>query len=955
MGKFLILFLKLFSIFCYFFILGIAIPTFLYPHSIPKYLLYFFPSISVVLLIIPFIKRNNFIRFCLISVAGLTLGLWRYFSSIEVSPLYHITNFLNESREEKTIIIGTIIRDPDERERHTFIDIKPHEVQLDPTNPYEIIKLKGKTGYIRAKVYPTIGLYYYKMSYGDKIKINSNIMLPFTRTNPAGYDYRKYLRARNVYAFTSISTSHEIEYLGVGEAHPFVKIAFMLRKRLLSTIRKTMPYPESAFLGAVTLGLRGGLPQRIREQFQSTGIAHVLALSGLHVGFIAILFYTISSLLRLPDIPRFIVVSFSLLLFTLLTGATPATQRAALMYSLWLFFRDVLKIKLWTASGRLTIPISAFIILFLNPLWLPDPSFSLSFMAVWSLIYITPVLEKILIYTKNKFIHNFISFPLFIVLVGMTSISFIGGMAKEVYLIKYFFRFFEKVGPLSTYFPEFFGIKQSQFIFLTFTLWLCGVIIALVYYTNMRWEVTKSIVDEMRYNPFLRACLTFMCAQIAIQLGMMWPLSSVYFYRFPIAGFYANFFAIPLIGAIVQLGWIAGLIDLFFSSLGLKSIAETISLVINAGNWNLCQAFLGIAKTWGELAPYPFVEMYSLKQLLLWYLLIFIFILHYRIYLFVKEIYLKHKQKLIITAVFLICGVLFFHIYVNYLAKKDLKICFLDVRLGQCVLVSTPKGKSILIDTGPYDFFRTPDIGPTLSFYNIKRLDKLILTSLLPQSLGGSIYILENFYPKEVYLPPITKNFNANMTYLEFLDKTGQSKKLRSKILSKSFEIIYELLNKTKKVNFLEPHHIIHQENGLKIESLALPGKDTPLEKIFHFSVPIKITYKNTSLLIPSYIDSNIEIELVNFYGEKLKSQLILAANNAHPMANSQEFISYISPDLAVIQYGWSSFISIEEEKLNETIARYKDLNVKILNTKKTGAVMYSSNGEKYKIKTILQ
>ena len=109
----------------------------------------------------------------------------------------------------------------------------------------------------------------------------------------------------------------------------------------------------------------------------------------------------------------------------------------------------------------------------------------------------------------------------------------------------------------------------------------------------------------------------FTCAQLAIQIGMMYPLSAVYFKKFPAAGVLANYIAIPLIGLIVQFGLIAGLLDTFFSAIGLTGIGTFLALLINAFNWLLCKGFLGMASFFSEHIPYPHVSTPSSYQMIL--------------------------------------------------------------------------------------------------------------------------------------------------------------------------------------------------------------------------------------------------------------------------------------------------------------------------------------------------
>ena len=194
------------------------------------------------------------------------------------------------------------------------------------------------------------------------MEVVSSLLAPRAKSNPGGFDYGGYLRARNIYGMTlPVKKAADIRVIGTGETNPLIKMSLTLKKKMTAVLRKTMPYPESAFLGGVTLGLRGGVPDEVKKQFQATGVAHVLAVSGLHVGFVAVLLLAISRVFGLPRKLTFIFVVFGLTVFAIITGASPATLRAVLMFSIgqFLFVRGF-GIRRATVY---TIPMSAFIIL----------------------------------------------------------------------------------------------------------------------------------------------------------------------------------------------------------------------------------------------------------------------------------------------------------------------------------------------------------------------------------------------------------------------------------------------------------------------------------------------------------------------------------------------------------------------------------------------------------------
>ncbi len=835
----------------------------------------------------------------------------------------------------------------------------------------EMIKLEGNCGLIRAKVLPTIGNYYFEMGYGDYVKIVSPLLLPRKATNPAGFDYRRYLNARGIYAVTkTLREEKEIEYLGVGKLNKFVKLAYFLRKKMLLCIRKTVPYPQSAFLGGVTLGYRGGVPTKIRQEFQATGVAHVLALSGLHTGFVAALLLIICNIFKIKSFLRFILVSIALTIFAIMTGASPATVRSALMFCTGLFIYEILKQSL-ANTARVTIIIAASSILFFNPRLLPEASFVLSFMAVWSLVYVAPTVEKILLYSDSKLVHQFLTFPLFCVITGMTFISLIGGILQEVAIVRKIFPFLTQLPPLENLFPKWFNIESSswlykgEFFLLSIAFYFCGIIIHYLYSLS-----GKMLVKDMRtLSPFFRGLIQFVSAQVAIQLGMMWPLSSVYFYRFPISGFYANFVAIPLIGWIVQLGWIAGLINMLFDFVsyisGIKFISTigiNIALLINAFNTQLCQMFLGMAKLWGNFVPYPYVEMFSSESLVLWYSILGIIIWFEKI----KQVVRLYKvQSVIILLLILIFGVYYLFPWIK--KSKKVEVIFFDVGFGNAVLVKTPT-KNVLIDTGPPGPSNWSPaesvISPTLTKYKIKKLDIVVLTSLKPQNIGGTVHILTHFPTKKIYLPG---NFIdcSSFTYYDFIEKSNLWYYMTNPYLYEVTGLFienYKLSQFIKKYN-AEKHIVSDTEiivdeviDGKKfIMKIINVGKiKNTTDEIGNNSLCVKLTFANNSVLIPTQAAVELQNVLVSKLQQNLQSEVLLVPQNGHYNAYNELFVRTVSPKLAICQYGWTNqrIGYFYPSYVVPTQSRYMSLGIKFLRTDYVGAVILYLDAEGYRYTT---
>lgn len=145
-----------------------------------------------------------------------------------------------------------------------------------------------------------------------------------------------------------------------------------------------------AVLAALTLGEREELDDELRENYSVAGAAHVLALSGLHVGLLtALLWVLFTPLCRWWRASRplvSVVIALMLWLYALFTGASPSVVRAVVMSSIWLFsswqYERPVSLNTWAAA--------AFLMLLVRPLWLFDVGFQLSFAAVAALVLFHP-------------------------------------------------------------------------------------------------------------------------------------------------------------------------------------------------------------------------------------------------------------------------------------------------------------------------------------------------------------------------------------------------------------------------------------------------------------------------------------------------------------------------------------------------------------------------------------
>ena len=197
-----------------------------------------------------------------------------------------------------------------------------------------------------------------------------------------GYDgYARVMRRRGYTgsAFVAEDSVQEIEGQHVSPLVTFGPRMQSIAKERLAMLG--LPPSAMALSEAMTLGIRDGLSEELKADYSRSGAYHLLAVSGLHIGIIALLINTL--LLPLPLIrgghrARNIIAIALIWLYTLLTGAAPSAVRSAVMFS-------GAQIAYSGSMSRSPINIlcgTAAIMLLANPNNLFDLSFQLSFLAV---------------------------------------------------------------------------------------------------------------------------------------------------------------------------------------------------------------------------------------------------------------------------------------------------------------------------------------------------------------------------------------------------------------------------------------------------------------------------------------------------------------------------------------------------------------------------------------------
>ena len=238
---------------------------------------------------------------------------------------------------------------------------------------------------------------------GDVLEVKGYIKTPFEATNPGQFDYKNYLKNKSIFTLTSVSNNNFyhpdiLNYFKIIE-HPksgkwfLIQNLNKIKNKIVAENRKYIKSPKLEVLEGMVFGdFAVPAPDEIKQEFMKSGLLHLLAASGMNVGFIFGAWFFIATALRIPYKPKMITGAILVAFYSLLTGLPPSIMRAAIMAE-FLILAKLLDRK---ADTLIILVFVCTLMLLINPFWLTNVSFQLSFLTTFGIVLcVPPILEKI--------------------------------------------------------------------------------------------------------------------------------------------------------------------------------------------------------------------------------------------------------------------------------------------------------------------------------------------------------------------------------------------------------------------------------------------------------------------------------------------------------------------------------------------------------------------------------
>jgi competence protein ComEC len=332
-------------------------------------------------------KMLNYARFRWVD--GVCLTVLFLFGGYIISHAKDQQNSKNHYRHhisKESVLVLKITEQPEEKAKTIKLQAKLTGI----VNKYEYIPATGNVlAYVKKD---SLSL---TLAYSNLIAVKNCFYQIPSPLNPGQFDYRKNLANKSVYHQAFVKPDQWL-LINHGRENPVMSLMFRIKNSIIKSIKVNITDDsQQAMLLALLIGYTSELNDEIRQSFTETGIMHLLAVSGMHVGLIyMVLNFLFKGLHRLRNgnIIFIITVTVMLWMYAGITGFSPSVLRATIMFNFLLIGKNIRKVNFVYNS----ILVSAFLLLLYDPFLIFHVGFQLSYAAVIGIVFVQPYLNSLL-------------------------------------------------------------------------------------------------------------------------------------------------------------------------------------------------------------------------------------------------------------------------------------------------------------------------------------------------------------------------------------------------------------------------------------------------------------------------------------------------------------------------------------------------------------------------------
>lgn len=241
------------------------------------------------------------------------------------------------------------------------------------------------------------------IKYGSQLLITKNLVSIVNSGNPGGFNYAQYCSFQNIH-YQGFLKDNNYTILSSTQTNLFTHFLLNTKLAVLNILKRNIKTNnELSIAEALLIGYRDELDRDLVKAYSNTGVVHIIAISGLHLGMIyglLIFLFKPFNKFKIIQVVKPLTIIIVLWLFSLIAGMAPSILRSAIMFT---------SIAIADAFGKKSniyngLAVSAFIILLINPFSLWDVGFQLSYSAVLSIVVFSPYIKNWLVF-KHKWLN----------------------------------------------------------------------------------------------------------------------------------------------------------------------------------------------------------------------------------------------------------------------------------------------------------------------------------------------------------------------------------------------------------------------------------------------------------------------------------------------------------------------------------------------------------------------
>lgn len=688
-----------------------------------------------------------------------------------------------------------------------------------------------------------------RLDYGQKVEIEGRMRRPHNFNNPGSFDYAAYLARQKIFWTASMTAGSKARVLPGRCGSRAMGMIFALRVAALDRIEALYRGNDysTGMMEAILIGESSKLQKIWTENFRRTGTFHALVISGVHVTVLAGVLLFLLRLCLLPEMPALAVTAGAAWLYALVSGFSAPVVRAAGGFTLYLVARFFFR------RGRVMNLLAAIALVYL--LWDPgqlfDASFQLSFLCVAAIgALATPLLDA----SSAPFAR------------GLRSIASTGA---DPYLEPRVAQF------------------RVELRLAAETVWL--------------WtRLPARAVLELLALILRLGLFAFEMAVIStvVQIGLALPMAE-YFHRVSFSGLTANLLIVPLLNAVIPIGFFA-IFTGWHPAAALSGWLLSISARV--ADWH------------ATLEPF-----WRVPDPPLWLAMAFVAAL--------VTLAITARTKIwrfpALAAVLSLFVLLLWHPWPAEIAPQALELTAIDVGQGDSLLVLFPQGQRMLVDGGGLLQFgqRHPsnlDIGedvvtPYLLNRGIRRLDVVVATHAHDDHSGGLPAILENFRPREMWV-----GANPLPTLIE---------------RAAHFHVRVVEMRAGSRFDF----------SGTGIGILSPPIDYAAAKSGNNDSLAFQINYGSRSFLLTGDMERPMETRLLAS-GLLTHADVLKVGHHGSKTSTIPAFLDAVSPSVAIISAGFENSFGHPSPGV---VARLSDRHAAVLRTDVSGLSTVRTDGRR--------